>query len=146
MSYGEPPGLSISTSLFDSSAGVNSPFNITTPKGPVDNNLKDFFTNKTLSPPAKAETISMQDVMIAVNLRLKPIGKSWDDLYEFSNGQAKISFLVLRQQPEILSHEFVKAGHCHHVATRVAQALWNALDESSPQGRRLAAFIRKGVI
>jgi hypothetical protein len=144
MAFGEPPGLSISKSLSPSSAGVNSPFNITAPEGPAVNNLQDFFIDKTLSPPAKAETISMQEVEIAVNLRLLPIEKSWDDLHEFNNGQAKISFLVLRQQPEYLSREFMKAGYYPDVSKRVAEALWNALDERTPHGQRLAPFFRRG--
>ena len=139
--------MSISTSLSPSSAGVNFPFNIATPEGPVAESSvavaskaaeAPVVVEKTESAVEKAavRTDSKADKILAhffhqqksfaagqsrgdlyaggrdaCQPSLLPIEKSWDDLHELSNGEAKISFLVLRQQPKILTRESKKAGY-----------------------------------
>jgi hypothetical protein len=94
--------------------------------------LEEFYSVLGLSPPTNANKILMSDIRNAANSHLPLIGTRWIALDEYT--QAKIAFLLLRNQPSLLQ----KFGY------NVAELLWRALDVNTPCGRRLEAFVQKG--
>jgi len=115
-----PPNLTVSTDLSPSSSSLG----FTTP---VNSNitLKDFCIGVKLAPPAKAESITMATVAQKVNVLFAFTGSSWDDLDPHE--QAKMAFLYLRKQFDL------------------ANILRLSLGPDSSAGKRLHAYIRKGV-
>lgn len=133
--YSQPPHLTISTSLSESSG-------YTTPTSSLSNDetLEKFFTRAGYSPPAKADTIPMTDVRGVVN-KLK--ANWWDSLNLLQ--QIKLSFLVLRHQHEYIMRKLQQQQVPEPVFTRrVLKALEDALDEGTQSGKRLTAFVRRG--
>eukprot|EP00978_Attheya_sp_CCMP212_P000515 scaffold1022_cov35-Attheya_sp.AAC.1 len=74
--------------------------------------------------------------------RSRPIAKSWDDLNELQ--KIKISFLVLRQQQFFIFKHYCCNLPVPEANHKVAETLWNALDENTPCGQKLTAFVPKG--
>jgi hypothetical protein len=94
--------------------------------------LEEFYSVLGFSPPPNANEILMSDIRNAANSHMPLIGYTWNALDEYR--QAKLSFLLLRNQPSLLQK----------VGFSVAEGLWKALDVNTPCGRRLEAFVRKG--
>jgi hypothetical protein len=132
MSANKPPHLAaINTSNFAFSSESAITFTAARQASNAET-LEELYSGLGLSPPANANEILISDIKNTVNKHLQLIGKTWLDLDEHQ--QAKISFLVLRDQPSLLQ----KSGY------DVAVSLWNALDVNTHFGRRLEDFVEKG--
>jgi hypothetical protein len=95
--------------------------------------LEEFYAVLGFSPPTNANEILMSDIRNAANLHLPLSGKTWIALDEYQ--QAKVAFLLLRNQPSLLQK----------VGFSVAEGLCKAaLDVNTPCGRRLEAFVLVG--
>jgi hypothetical protein len=134
MSSDIPPQLAAAPSTNNPASPFDQASNTQTLKEKASNakTLEEFYSVLGLSPPTNANEILMSDIRNAANSHLPLIGKTWSTLDEYQ--QAKIAFLLLRNQPSLLQ----KFGY------NVAELLCRALDVNTPCGRRLEAFVQKG--
>ena len=148
-----PPALAVSTSLSTSASFASnhaSPLNnsalYSTPlarqssAGGVEN-LQDFLIRMKYSPMSKSANLSMSDVQSITNEIMGP--STWEQLN--ADQQVKMSFLVLRNQPALLSKV---ADHQNPKIVNkkvwVAEQINQALNMDSSYGRKLESFVRKG--
>jgi hypothetical protein len=134
MSSDIPPHHLAATSTNKSTSSSEQTSNAQTLEEKANNakTLEEFYAVLFFSSPTNANEILMSDIRKAANLHLPLIGKTWIALDEYK--QAKIAFLLLRNQPSLLQK----------VGFSVAEGLWKALDVNTPSGQRLEAFVRKG--
>jgi hypothetical protein len=105
--------------------------------------LEDFFKSLRLSPPSKSSQVYMSEIMNRVNALLAPIHKGWENLD--STQQAKMSFLVLRNQPCLLEVTKYKGVEVVGTSNVIAQELWDVVaTKTTSSFKRVDALVQRG--
>lgn len=137
----QPDLVVASSSSISSVTSPSTPSSIT-PFMQVDHDtLRSLFSRVGYTPPSKSESVSVDQVEKAANKLFGPLGETWAKLTDTQ--KIKFGFLHLKCQPQIVAEKATNVSKKdRHLF--VAKAIYNALDEGHPFGRRLNLFVRKG--
>ena len=107
-----------------------------------EENFEDFLTRMNYLPILKSSELYMSDVQMVTN-KVMGTSKAWEQLD--AHEQAKMAFLVLRNQQVLLSDAAAQDPEIDDTAAWVAEQITSALSADSLHGRKLESFlVRKG--